>query len=669
MKNRLFKKISLFALFFIAALTLFVGSFNASAYDLGKTPVGISMTYYDDIDSRGFTWQTSTDVTETILLVTQQVPGQEVDWNSVTPITGSYNDLNGYRCHKAQVVDLPAGDYLYKVGSSEAYSEVGKFTIDNTNDNKVSFTYVTDSQDTSVEGFKTFGNTLKNAMAHNPSFITFAGDIVDNSHANWGNEDSLIKMEEWIYAYEANKEVSMSIPMMSAAGNHESAGYQFVYHNNIEYDKALYTGGYYSFDYENIHFTVLDTNVFERSDEAETAAQLAWVEQDLASTTKPWKIVMMHIGAYSTGDHSNDSSTLRIRDMLPPIFAKYKVDLVLQGHDHVYSRTMPYYYGENEDGKTVNRNEKFIKEDGINWSQEPDGTYYITINTCGNKTYPPVNYDSSRIFPAKSPVNGKPMSQQILDPMFAHIEVDGDRLLLKSYISKAEGEELYDYIAIQKNTHTAFINAVNSLEGELKLEDAKRVQAVKQAYENLSARALNYVPAETVNKLNEILTNYNLVDNLAAYEVIESINKLDTDDYSGEFLVNYKTACQGYYSLTEAQKALVKNKDLLLSIRGKLAEIEDEMTSKYLVEGVQGLIDAISTAENQEEARLIANAAYDLLSDDEKALIVNTDLLKQPEPEKKGCKGSIYAPLASIVLLGGVIILSRRKRGDYNEEN
>ena len=670
MKNNIYKKISLFVLFVATVLLLFTGNFNASAYELGKTPVGISVTYYDDIDSRGFAWNTSTEVTETHLKVAKD-EGKEVDWNAVTPITGKYDDLNGFRCHRAQVTDLAAGNYLYKVGGNGFYSEVGKFTIDDSNDNKVSFTYVTDSQETSIQGFENFNKTLNSAVKHETNFIAFAGDLVDNSHASWGSDLTKIVMEEWVYCYDTTKSVTMNYPMMSAAGNHERAGYSYVYHNNIDYDKAASTGGYYSFDYENLHFTVLDTNCFEDGDEAAIQAQVEWLEQDLANTTKPWKVVMMHIGAYSTGDHSNDSSAIKIRNMLPPIFAKYKVDLVLQGHDHVYTRTLPYFYGEGEDGKTPNRNEVFIKEDGINWSQEPDGTYYITINYAGTKSYPPVDFDTSRIFPAKSPVNGKVMSQHVLNRMFAHIEIDGDRLLMKSYLAKDDGsEELYDYVAIQKNTHTAFVDSVNSLEGELTINDAPRVEAVKNAFENLSPRALNYIPAQTIAKYNSILANYNLTDNLAAYNVIESIKLVDTTDYSGDFLANYKEACKGYYSLTEAQKALVSNKDVLLSINGKLAEIEEQMTTKYLVEAAQKLIDAIPNAENKEEAILLAKAAYDLLDADAKAMIKNVELLDtQVEPVEKGCRGSIYAPAASIVLLAGVIILSRRKRGDYNEEN
>lgn len=669
MNRNIFKKISILVLFLVATLFLAI-NFNADAASVGKTPTGISVTYYDDIDSRGFAWQTSKEITESNLLVVKD-EGQTVNWNSVTPIKGTYKDFydSGYRCHKAQVTDLAAGNYLYKVGGNNVYSEVGKFTIDNSNDNKVSFTYVTDSQETSVAGFENFNKTLTTAVKYNPNFIAFAGDLVDNSHAGWSDDYSKIVMEEWSYAFDTTKSVTMNYPMMSASGNHERGGFSFVEHNNIDYDKALSTGGYYSFDYENVHFTVLDTNVFEDGNQPEIDAQLAWLEEDLANTDKAWKIVMMHIGVYSTGDHSNDSSVKKIRDILPPILSKHKVDLVLQGHDHVYTRTMPYLYGEGENGKVVNRNEKFVKEDGINWSLEPDGTYYITINYAGTKNYPPVDYDTSRIFPGVSPVNGKVMSQEVKDRMFAHIEIDGNKLLLKSYLAKDDGsDELYDYVAIKKNTYTAAVDAIDALKDTVTVDDAPKLKSASDLYNGLSERALAYVPAEKVEKLNKLLSSFNLKDGLAAYDVIQLIKKIDTKTYGDTFWTDYSAANEGYYNLTEEQKELVYNKDVLANTKANLAQIKEETTRKYLVEGVQKLVDNIQNAENKEEARLLAKSAYDLLDDTSKALIKNAEILDQPI-EEKGCNGSIYASLTSIILLGCMVVLIRRKRGVYDEEN
>ena len=143
-KNRLFIKLSSMFLFVVVALMAL--AFNVSAATLGLQPTGICVSYYDDIDSRGFAWQTSTEATESKLLYIKD--DGNVDWNNATVIDGDYVDFNEYRCHKAEVVDLAAGNYLYKVGGNNVYSEVGKFTIDDGNDNKVSFTYVTDSQET-----------------------------------------------------------------------------------------------------------------------------------------------------------------------------------------------------------------------------------------------------------------------------------------------------------------------------------------------------------------------------------------------------------------------------------------------------------------------------------------------------------------------------------------
>ena len=668
-RMNIIKKISIFALILFAFLL--IPSAKVKAFTLTEKPTGISVTFYDDIDSRGFAWQTSTSVTKSQLLYIKD-EGQAINWNDAIVVEGSHvGDLNGFRSHKAHVCDLAAGKYCYKVGSPNAYSEVGTFTIDDSNDNKVSFTYLTDSQATTPEGFRFFDKTLKAAVAHKPDFITFAGDLVDNSHAGWGDDLSKIVMEEWSYAFDETKDVTMNYAMMSASGNHERAGYTFVNHNNIDFDKEASTGGYYSFDYENIHFTILDTNAMESGIIDD---QIEWLEKDLAETNKPWKIVMLHMGVYSTGDHSNDSISIKIRNLLPPIFAKHKVDLVLQGHDHVYTRTLPYLYGENETGKVANRNEKYVEEDGLLWSVEPDGTYYITINSCGQKYYPPVGYDTSRIFPGKSPVNGKTMSQEIQNRMFAHVEVDGDSLVLKSYISYDDGtEQLYDYIAVKKNTYQSVIESIDKLPENLTIENAIEVKEIYESIEGLSDRALAYISEETLEKFYNLLVDYNIKDNVAAYETILAIEKLNTNEYNEEFWDNYQVAIDAYYNLTATQMEMVSNKDILFNLKDNIELLRDETIKNYIVESVQGLIDGIETAENKEKARLIAKMAYEALSDDLKSLITNTEILNQsfaqtetPSSPLAGCSGAVMATISSVTMLALCVIYIKQKRGEID---
>jgi predicted MPP superfamily phosphohydrolase len=67
--------------------------------------------------------------------------------------------------------------------------------------------------------------------------------------------------------------------------------------------------------------------------------QIQWVEQELKSSSNDWKIVVFHHPLYSSGErHGSD---LRLREVLEPLFLKYNVSVVLNGHDHFYERVKP----------------------------------------------------------------------------------------------------------------------------------------------------------------------------------------------------------------------------------------------------------------------------------------------------------------------------------------
>ena len=74
------------------------------------------------------------------------------------------------------------------------------------------------------------------------------------------------------------------------------------------------------------------------SNQAEDPGQLAWLEEQLATSDAPWKIVAIHRSAYSAG---YQGSSADVREILAPVFARYGVQLVVSGHDHDYQRSMP----------------------------------------------------------------------------------------------------------------------------------------------------------------------------------------------------------------------------------------------------------------------------------------------------------------------------------------
>jgi predicted MPP superfamily phosphohydrolase len=70
-----------------------------------------------------------------------------------------------------------------------------------------------------------------------------------------------------------------------------------------------------------------------------TPEQIEWLETQLKASSSKWKIAVFHHPLYSSGDrHGSD---LRLREALEPLFVKYNVSVVLNGHDHFYERVKP----------------------------------------------------------------------------------------------------------------------------------------------------------------------------------------------------------------------------------------------------------------------------------------------------------------------------------------
>ena len=133
-----------------------------------------------------------------------------------------------------------------------------------------------------------------------------------------------------------------------AIGNHEvnlSVGDATAYLDIFSLPTQGEAGGvpsgderYYSFDYGNIHFVCLDSEISNRDP---GSPQLTWLAADLAANTKDWLIVFWHSPPYSKGSHDSDarSNLIKMRQNVVPLIEAHGVDLVLCGHSHVYERS------------------------------------------------------------------------------------------------------------------------------------------------------------------------------------------------------------------------------------------------------------------------------------------------------------------------------------------
>ena len=133
------------------------------------------------------------------------------------------------------------------------------------------------------------------------------------------------------------------------------------------------TEAYYSFDYANIHFVVLDSHETNRSSLAPMAL---WLRQDLAATSQDWIIAYFHHPPYSKGEHDSDVEVpqIEMRENIVPILDDYGVDLTLAGHSHSYERS---YLIEGHYGTSDTFSES-MKVDGGDGREEGTGPYQKT---------------------------------------------------------------------------------------------------------------------------------------------------------------------------------------------------------------------------------------------------------------------------------------------------
>ena len=108
---------------------------------------------------------------------------------------------------------------------------------------------------------------------------------------------------------------------------------------------------FYSVDYGPVHLIALDTEAAFLSS-ARRQEQIDWLVSDLqASQQQPWRIAFFHRPPYSSGtEHGSD---LAIRQAFGPLFEQYNVQVVLNGHEHSYERSVPWRESTNTSWQAV----------------------------------------------------------------------------------------------------------------------------------------------------------------------------------------------------------------------------------------------------------------------------------------------------------------------------
>ena len=329
-----------------------------------------------DETQMNFTWYSkySADQQSLVQIAPQAaMDGDAFPAASAQTYTGENSFSSDYLSNTVTVSGLePDTGYVYRLGNGTSYSKPFPFSTQNPED--YHFIFVGDPQiggsGGDVRDTNAWRETLHSAIGTfpNAAFILSAGDQINLN----GSEDQ--------YSGFFSPTELASVPFVPTIGNHEVWG-THAGHFNPPNESDTYgtsvAGADYWFTYGSTLFMVLNTNSFHIADHK------AFLADAIASAGNSirWKIVVFHHSIYSSGSHSMEDTILEWRKYLVPLFDFHRIDVVLMGHDHCYTRTFQML------GNVAQSSEETTV---VN----PSGTLYITANSAtGSKYYDLQNLD------------------------------------------------------------------------------------------------------------------------------------------------------------------------------------------------------------------------------------------------------------------------------------
>lgn len=248
--------------------------------------------------------------------------------------------------HEGTIIDLtPDTKYEYRIGySTDRRSDW--YPLETAGAGEYEVLIYPDSQSGDYSGWE---QLVKNSADRNPNAALYIsmGDLVDNGEQAY----------QWRTWLDSIKPLSARIPLAPTLGNHEMYTLDWkmreprAYLNYFDVPSngnTTFDRHYYSYDYGDVHYVVLDTQLYESTHEDNHDVhhpdlydvQVQWLRQDLASNTKKWTVVLMHRDPFQYAFNRPGASRAAGFDeegvLFMPIFDEFNVDLVLSAQLHSY---------------------------------------------------------------------------------------------------------------------------------------------------------------------------------------------------------------------------------------------------------------------------------------------------------------------------------------------
>ncbi|MDS0528061.1 metallophosphoesterase [Clostridium sp. SHJSY1] len=519
-------------------------------FDNTKDPTEVSLTPGKNASELNFGWYSKTSETNPKFKF-----GKNQELSDAKEITVNTEDaVTGYKSNKVTVTGLEQNSiYYYSYQVNGVWSSAISFKTKDTK--SFSFLYVGDPQIGSsssnvatgksseqgqyaavINDSFNWNNTLNTALKVHPniSFMVSAGDQIQTASPKSNEQD----IE---YAGFLRPDALRSLPVATTIGNHDSNSPNYSYHFNNPNTSDLgltKAGGDYYYSYGNTLFITLNTNNKNMAEHKQVIEKAISENKDAK-----WRIVTIHHDIYGSGEHSNEPDIVNLRYSLIPILEENKVDVVLTGHDHTYSRSLILKGGKADSSKIINSSDfskefsdelagkdtpneykeylksiedpnavQNVKED-VTYKNgnvvDPSGILYMTANSAsGSKYYDLVQHQQSYI--------AKRWQQDI--PTYSTINVDEVSFTINTYRTDT-GEKIDNTFSIIKSVDKTKLNELIS-SGEKKIgeKDVYTPSSFGKLEEALaSAKIITSKVSATSQEIADAYTNLkNSMDNIEA---------------------------------------------------------------------------------------------------------------------------------------------------------
>lgn len=328
----------------------------------------------------------------------------------------SASDVKGYVVNRVTARALePDTVYYYRYKTSGGYSDICETRTGDPS--SFSFLFISDMQpnedaDIAAESLL-FNNTMASALSYRPDvdFIVSGGD--QTQHGDSSYEWSAVMASPILRSY----------AFATVVGNHDNKGTSYGYYvnepNSDPRPSTSLAGRSWWFRYGSVLFLMLNSN------NADIASQYGFISSAVsANKDAKWRVAVFHHDIYGTGRHTQSTDNTALASMLAPLMDMFGVDLVLNGHEHIYGRS--YYMKDNK----VVTNAGY--DDGS--VTDPVGTLYLTASSCAGK-----NRSDEASKALTLPWNAMRVFSD--DPLYSVVGVDDGVLSINTYDSVSNEQE------------------------------------------------------------------------------------------------------------------------------------------------------------------------------------------------------------------------------------